>query len=562
MSADDSKPPASGGPRRPEKTDGYSEAFQEGIAEAAFYVKQGLYDEAIAALEELQRTHGPDPRILGRLHVARTKQREATPAATQPEPTRDPLAQPKAAPRATQPKVAPRATRPKAAPRATQPKAAPPPTSGPPLPQVLPQASVIDTADPGPLHPIPDFEERTSNAITNPITIPLDLEGASAVEVEPAPFDEPAVLPKRKAASPPVPMTPVTPLGRRASIEVELEVEEDQEPPPLVKPVAAATPLVKPVAAATPSVKPVAAAMPSVKPVAAATPSVKPVAAAMPSVKPVAAATPPVKPKTADPPVPPAPAAASPLKPFERKRAVLEADPTTPARGRTRVVLLVGGAVLLVSVVVIVLVFVLRGRGAERPARSGDTRTVSSEDDSMGRPGPRRPPEPRRAGTPEPLRSMSAMAPVPGAGGDAPRRPAGGDVPSRPTGGDDPGSTMGGDDPGGTMGGDDPGSTMGGDDPGGTMGGDVGKPKVQLRLTIEPRRADAVVHFRGSKYITRRFVSKKVKPRSTEETITITARGYLKKELKVTLDQDLERTVKLKRRPRRMKLFDLRSKKK
>ena len=76
-------------------------------------------------------------------------------------------------------------------------------------------------------------------------------------------------------------------------------------------------------------------------------------------------------------------------------------------------------------------------------------------------------------------------------------------------------------------------------------------------MTIEPKRAKAAIYFRGGKYLTNRFVSKKVRPRSTEEVITIRARGYKKLKIKLTLDQDLERTVKLKRKPRRMKLFDI-----
>lgn len=431
MSADDSRPPAGRGPRRTGQADGYSEAFQDGIAEASFFMQQGLYDEAVGALEELQRIHGADPRILGRLHVARTKLQQATPSAVQPTPV--------------------------------QPKLTPPPTGGPPRPQTVPQAPVIDAADPGPSPPIPEFEERTSNMVTNPITIPLDLEDASAAKVEPTP----------------VPMIPITPLGRRPNIEVELELKEAEVVSPAVEPV---PPLPDEPAGETAA----------------------------------AAGTP----------VPSAPSV-SPLRPFERKRAVLSADRSTPEPGRSKVLLLLGGAVLLICVVVIILVIALKRNGDDNSARSDDTQAVSSGDDSMRRPGPSRRPMARRVATTKPAGSMVAMAQDSAAGDDAARRSSDGD---------------------------DPGSTVGGDN--------VAKPrvKVRLRLTVEPKRANAVVHFRGGKYITRRFVSKKVKPRFTEEVITITARGYVKMELTLTLDQDLERTVKLKRKPRRMKLFDLGSK--
>jgi hypothetical protein len=349
---------------------------------------------------------------------------------------------------------------------------------------------VIDDAEPA--LPIPEFEALNSDAVTNPITIPLDLESASAVKVEPAPFDEPAVLSKPEAPPPQVPARAaaiIPPLGRRASLEVELELEVEA-PPPVEEP-----------------------------------------APALPA---------PPAPETAA--ESPGTAEGSLQSPFERKRAALISEEKPPKRGRMRLLLILGGAALVIVVAAIVMVFAYRGRGDGKSGRAGATQTASAGNDSVVRPGPsmratgRRPRRVVSAGPSE--GSMTAM------------------TRGMTAGGDDPGMAAGGDDPGMTAGGDDPGMTAGGDDP----GKERSRLKVQLRLSVEPKRSNAVIHFRGGKYLTNRFVSKKVKPRSTQEVITITARGYKKVELKLTLDQDLEQTVKLKRRARRMKLFDLGSK--
>jgi hypothetical protein len=136
MSADDSKPTGGERSRRPEQSDGYSDSFQEGIAEAGFFVQQGLYAEAIAALEELRKNHGEDPRILGRLHTARTKLRQSSETAAAPKPAPVP---PKLTPPPAQPQPKPKLTPmpvvqpiPPAAPVAPpEPELAPPPSAEP-----------------------------------------------------------------------------------------------------------------------------------------------------------------------------------------------------------------------------------------------------------------------------------------------------------------------------------------------------------------------------------------------------------------------------------------------
>ncbi len=496
MSADEPKPPAGGGPGGATRDDGYSEAFQEAIAESNFFIQQGLYEEAVTVLEDLQKAHGSDPRIMGRLHVARTKLREPREEAGEPAP---PVAKPKLTPPPGKP--AP----PVAKPKLTPPPGKPAPRSpvkgpaGPPPTITVPTGPLIDDAEPAPLPPVPEFEDLDSNAVTNPLSIPADLKSASP--------GASALASGR---------TPVTPLGRSESMEVELVLDPEEEPE---SPALVAAPVL-------PSVPPVESpAKTPVEPPVEPAPAMS-VASAVPDELAVSAGS-----------------AKSPLKPFERKRAVLEPTRDT-GRGRRKMILMICGVGLLLLVGMVALVIVLKS-GGDKDDKASDGAGLASQDDSMQRPEPRQRPSARRRPAVDSMEpdSMSAMSRGTPVSPDAATQPNTQEPPSRRSGGEPSNPRMSAGDP----------EPSGGD----SMSA---RTKVQLRLTIEPKRANAVVYFRGGKYITNRFVSQKVKSRSTEEVITIRARGYKKMELKLTLDQDLERTVKLKRRPRRMKLFDLGSK--
>jgi len=314
--------------------------------------------------------------------------------------------------------------------------------------------------------------------------------------------------------------TPITPLGRRENLEVDLELEEEVTPPPVVPP------------SSPQAVEPVQAWVDASVGVA--------LPAAMPAVPPAA----PPAPAPAAMPISSAAADSSPSSPFERKRAVVVPETASVGSSRKKLLVLLAGVLVLIVALVLVLVIVLKRRGDGKPAPASKTPGVASAGDSMRRSEPPRRPPVRRAVTMEPEGAMVTMAPDMAAGGDNnPGMTARDNEPSMASGGDD--ATMG-------SGGDDADMAR--------RSGEGAKPRVQLRLTVDPKGARATIYFRGGKYLTNRFVSRKVRSRSTSEVVTIRARGYVKQELKLTLDQDLERTVKLRRKAHRMKLFDLGSK--
>jgi hypothetical protein len=86
--------------------------------------------------------------------------------------------------------------------------------------------------------------------------------------------------------------------------------------------------------------------------------------------------------------------------------------------------------------------------------------------------------------------------------------------------------------------------------------------KVRVKLIIMPRDAVVVVIFRGKKYWGTKFVSPRLTPASTPETIRIRSRLYKDFNLTVTLDQNISRVISLQRKKKRMKLFDLKLKEK
>lgn len=86
--------------------------------------------------------------------------------------------------------------------------------------------------------------------------------------------------------------------------------------------------------------------------------------------------------------------------------------------------------------------------------------------------------------------------------------------------------------------------------------------KVRVKLIIMPRDAIVVVIFRGKKYWGTKFVSPKLTPVNTPETIRVRSRIYKDFNLTVTLDQNISRVISLQRKKKRMRLFDLKLKEK
>ena len=74
---------------------------------------------------------------------------------------------------------------------------------------------------------------------------------------------------------------------------------------------------------------------------------------------------------------------------------------------------------------------------------------------------------------------------------------------------------------------------------------------MRLRIRVEPRRARPTIYFRGRSYRTRRFVSPPLTPNDQPERVTISASGYLVRQLDIVPNKDRTFEIRLKkRRPR------------
>ncbi|MFH2006345.1 MAG: hypothetical protein ABI333_07155 [bacterium] len=422
--------------RRLEREDGYKEDFHDSIAEAAFLIQQGLLEDGINALEELRAVHGDDPRVMGRLHVAKMKLRKAQDAAAGDAPVVTP---PVAGKRPSAPKPRP------APPKMPAVEAKPPdvePEPLPPIPIFLEESSPPGGED--------DFEQRK----TDPL--PSMVSGR--------PVTAPAV------GRDPVRPAPATDVGaaEAESLFAELDAELSEAEPPHA------------------SVTPGSTAPPS-----PAQTSPSPTAPALPH------------------------------RPFEPKRAVMTPPQAErPAGlGRGRLLLLVVGMFALVFIVVLIVV---SGRKGGAPAKSPDKPTVAR--------APVKSAPSRRPAAPPPVPRTIGSGPRVGRSAEPPAMTAEGGVArvAAASGMEEDPKTP-----------------------------PASKPHVRLRLEIKPEKAASVVIFRGREYWGATFESPGLEPAEKPEVVKIKAKGYRDHELMILLNRDVERLIKLKKRPKRMKLFDI-----
>lgn len=613
-----SRPPASAGAARPETGKSEDSAFEEALAEVNFFIQQGLLVESIHMLRELRRTHGDHPRIIGRENAVRAllRQKLSQPGSEEPAtPQKTPTAPGAAGPTKKAPPAA--AARPK--PPESKPTTAPGPVaprppvqaaatrSARPLPK-LPVASEArhgattldrlrklkqdaatgDSAPPAeagvaspapagpveeelppPLPPVPEVEEPTGSSAplfpARTMTLPLGTPSPALTTKTPAAAEQADPL-----AADPVRPRPSRPKRSKVERQVPKQAETTKPEPIRSTPGSDSAVRVYPApadAAVSPLVPfhegdddfetgvfksrdgPVPETGPKPQPAEATSnraattpPKLEPVATLPASSEPLAAEGPPE----------------APVEPLALAEAPAEA--ATAERGgiSPKKLLLFAGVPLAVAVVVL-LVLILRS-GPEQRARSPKApkeeiaataavkpsapvavdagsaaadasvesrRTRTLQDADAGASAASDPKDANAPAAPDQTDAGSTIAAAQNdSGTERTKNPAAGSQPSEPRADKTPRRT-------------------------------AASNRVRLTLTILPRQAVVVVIFRGKKYWGNKFRSPPVAPTSKAETVRIRAKSYKDFDLPVTLSEDTSRVVKLQRKKRRMKLFDL-----
>jgi hypothetical protein len=196
---------------------------------------------------------------------------------------------------------------------------------------------------------------------------------------------------------------------------------------------------------------------------------------------------------------------------------------------RTLVIVLVAGALILLSIAVVLAWRLIAGRTSEKQSDTSEKVAASMQ-----------PPEMKEApmDTMKRPEAMDAMAPDMAAG-DAMEPP----MKESPDAGA-PGSHV----------------TYVGSAPVAYTMSATPTGRVRLRLAIEPSFAYPVVIFRGKAYWGNSFESPAVLPRKRKEVVRIKAKGFKNFEFMILLDQTIEQKITLVKSQHRMPLFELQQK--